>query len=188
MWGTCGFRAALFVALLMGIWFGPSPQAQATQVEYVKVCSLYGAGFYYVPGTDTCIKLAPPTFRDGTICTFGGKPYFADGQGCPSRSADAMRVYQCRGLGAGVYADSLGVCGGIRTDSQSSDYRAFTSRPIVERWNGRGWGVDVGVSTGANVYSPNFGFLRGFDSLAAPAVRTDQRDIGLGSTLSLIHI
>ncbi|MBI4276053.1 MAG: porin [Rhizobiales bacterium] len=26
-------------------------------VEYVKVCSLYGAGFYYIPGTDTCLKL-----------------------------------------------------------------------------------------------------------------------------------
>jgi hypothetical protein len=26
-------------------------------VEYVKICSLYGAGFWYIPGTDTCIKL-----------------------------------------------------------------------------------------------------------------------------------
>lgn len=26
----------------------------AASVEYVKVCSLYGAGWYYVPGTDTC--------------------------------------------------------------------------------------------------------------------------------------
>ena len=25
--------------------------------EYVKVCSLYGAGFYYVPGTDICLKI-----------------------------------------------------------------------------------------------------------------------------------
>jgi hypothetical protein len=25
--------------------------------EYVKVCSLYGAGFYYVPGTDICLKV-----------------------------------------------------------------------------------------------------------------------------------
>lgn len=31
--------------------------AKAKPVEYVKICSLYGAGFYYVPGTDTCIKL-----------------------------------------------------------------------------------------------------------------------------------
>src|SRR5690348_13049936 len=30
---------------------------KARPVEYVKVCSLYGAGFYYMPGTDTCIKI-----------------------------------------------------------------------------------------------------------------------------------
>src|SRR3981189_1706468 len=30
---------------------------KAKAVEYVKVCSLYGAGFFYIPGTDTCIKL-----------------------------------------------------------------------------------------------------------------------------------
>ena len=30
---------------------------KARAVEYVKVCSLYGAGFFYIPGTDTCIKL-----------------------------------------------------------------------------------------------------------------------------------
>ncbi|MDU3044735.1 porin, partial [Bradyrhizobium sp.] len=29
---------------------------KAKAVEYVKVCSLYGAGFYYIPGTDTGIK------------------------------------------------------------------------------------------------------------------------------------
>src|SRR4051795_5886613 len=30
---------------------------KAKAVEYVKICSLYGAGFWYIPGTDTCIKL-----------------------------------------------------------------------------------------------------------------------------------
>ena len=30
---------------------------KAKPVEYVKVCSLYGAGFYYIPGTETCIKV-----------------------------------------------------------------------------------------------------------------------------------
>ncbi|MFN3658832.1 MAG: porin, partial [Pseudolabrys sp.] len=25
--------------------------------QYVKICSLYGAGFYYIPGTDTCLKV-----------------------------------------------------------------------------------------------------------------------------------
>src|ERR1700743_781078 len=31
--------------------------AKAKAVEYVRICSLYGAGFFYIPGTDTCIKL-----------------------------------------------------------------------------------------------------------------------------------
>ena len=30
---------------------------KAKAVEYVRICSLYGAGFCYIPGTDTCIKL-----------------------------------------------------------------------------------------------------------------------------------
>jgi hypothetical protein len=30
---------------------------KAKPVLYVKICDLYGAGFYYIPGTDTCIKL-----------------------------------------------------------------------------------------------------------------------------------
>src|SRR5579864_4173802 len=30
---------------------------KAKPVEYVRVCSMYGAGFWYVPGTDTCLKI-----------------------------------------------------------------------------------------------------------------------------------
>ena len=30
---------------------------KAKPVEYVKICSLYGAGFYYMPGTDICLKI-----------------------------------------------------------------------------------------------------------------------------------
>src|SRR6266478_5746625 len=30
---------------------------KAKAVEYVRIFSLYGAGFFYIPGTDTCIKL-----------------------------------------------------------------------------------------------------------------------------------
>ena len=30
---------------------------KAKPVQYVKICSLYGDGFYYIPGTDTCIKI-----------------------------------------------------------------------------------------------------------------------------------
>ncbi|MBX9651552.1 MAG: porin [Xanthobacteraceae bacterium] len=29
----------------------PSP------VEYVKVCNVYGSGFFYIPGSNTCLKV-----------------------------------------------------------------------------------------------------------------------------------
>src|SRR5258705_10931914 len=44
---------------------------KAKAVEYVRICSLYGGGFFYIPGTDTCIKIggylrADTTFNGGT--------------------------------------------------------------------------------------------------------------------------
>ena len=47
--------AAGFVA--MGGAQAADLPVKAKAVEYVRICSLYGAGFYYIPGTDTCIKL-----------------------------------------------------------------------------------------------------------------------------------
>ena len=32
-------------------------KTRAPAVQYVKVCSPYGVGFYYIPGTDTCLKI-----------------------------------------------------------------------------------------------------------------------------------
>src|SRR5437899_679017 len=48
--------AAGFVA--MGGAQAADLPVKAKAVEYVKICSLYGDGFYYIPGTDTCIKLS----------------------------------------------------------------------------------------------------------------------------------
>ncbi len=36
---------------------GRSARYRSQPVQYVKICSLYGAGFYYVPGTDMCLKI-----------------------------------------------------------------------------------------------------------------------------------
>ncbi len=34
------------------------PARQAAPIEYVRICDAYGAGFFYVPGTDTCLRVA----------------------------------------------------------------------------------------------------------------------------------
>ena len=47
-------------AMLSGVGVGAQAAdlpVKAKAIEYVKICSLYGAGFYYIPGTDTCIRL-----------------------------------------------------------------------------------------------------------------------------------
>jgi hypothetical protein len=45
---------------------------KANPIEYVKVCTPYGAGFFFIPGTDTCLKLNG-YFRVDT--TFNGSVY-----------------------------------------------------------------------------------------------------------------
>ncbi|HXI07645.1 MAG: porin [Bradyrhizobium sp.] len=55
---------------------------KAKAVEYVRVCSLYGAGFFYIPGTDTCMKIGGYVRADVTFNAAG-----AHGQ--PSWSGDA---------------------------------------------------------------------------------------------------
>jgi hypothetical protein len=34
------------------------PVKTAVPIEYVRVCSAYGAGFFYIPGTDTCLRVS----------------------------------------------------------------------------------------------------------------------------------
>ena len=34
------------------------PVKKAVPIEYVRVCSAYGAGFFYIPGTDTCLRVS----------------------------------------------------------------------------------------------------------------------------------
>ena len=55
---------------------------KAKPVEYVKICSLYGVGFYYIPGTDMCIKIGGWVRAEygwgvngSSTQTYGANPY-----------------------------------------------------------------------------------------------------------------
>jgi opacity protein-like surface antigen len=92
---ACAMGFAGFALLFAGA-------AQAKPVEYVKVCSLYGAGFYYIPGTDTCIKIGGYLRVDttdvgtGTVC---GGSYFTPGRTCSGRDLTTVDVRQCTAYG-----------------------------------------------------------------------------------------
>ncbi len=71
--GTC--------TLALGAMFAPGP---ASAAQYVKVCSLYGIGFFYLPGTDACAianylpwRVQSPfgTITNGQLPSYGDHAY-----------------------------------------------------------------------------------------------------------------
>src|SRR5829696_4865323 len=49
--------SAAGLAAVAGAQAADLPVRKAAAVEYVRVCSTYGAGFFYVPGTESCLKI-----------------------------------------------------------------------------------------------------------------------------------
>src|SRR5258707_2964294 len=62
---------------------------KAKPVEYVKVCSLYGEGFFYIPGTDTCIKIGGWVRAEYVTNAGGSFSEFAAGTGGRNNRIDS---------------------------------------------------------------------------------------------------
>ena len=67
---------------------------KAKPVEYVKICSLYGAGFYYMPGTDLCIKIGGWVRAEAAYGTNGNMTWgpFNANQNSRVTSNEALRA------------------------------------------------------------------------------------------------
>ncbi|MGQ4272545.1 porin [Terrihabitans sp. B22-R8] len=63
----------------------------AEPVEYVKVCSTYGEGFFYIPGTDTCLQISGYVRFDmlGRVNGDDDDDDFAGGPGADSFATNA---------------------------------------------------------------------------------------------------
>jgi hypothetical protein len=81
--------AAASVAALTGAQAADLP-VKAKPVEYVKICSLYGAAFYYIPGTDTCIRVGGQLRAEVSIGSRGSgyQQWSTDGSGNNTRTRD----------------------------------------------------------------------------------------------------
>src|SRR5262249_19047134 len=82
-----GTVAGLFMAQSA---YAADQPVKAEAVEYVRVCSLFGAGFWYIPGTDTCIKIGGYLRVDTTINGGGvhGQPAWSGDSGQGNRFFD----------------------------------------------------------------------------------------------------
>jgi hypothetical protein len=91
---------------------------KAKPVQYVKICTLYGDGYYYIPGSDTCIKIGGFVRMEVGWNAQGGDqdPAFTSTQGAQDRTVSPVST-RAR---AGVTMDT-------RTETQYGTLRTLTS-------------------------------------------------------------
>jgi hypothetical protein len=126
---------------------------KARPVEYVKICSLYGAGFFYIPGTDTCIKLGgylriDTTFNGGVY----DAPAWSGSLGAGDRFADFINSRSRMALTVDTRtATDYGV---VRTFAQADfQFNNFGTQNGNTPSTGPGGGIGAAGSSG------NTGFL-----------------------------
>jgi hypothetical protein len=80
--------SAAGIAAVAGAQAADLPSRKAAPVEYVRVCSAYGAGFFYIPGTDTCLRVGGRVRAEYTV----GSRYGDSGDGYGTRSRGRLNV------------------------------------------------------------------------------------------------
>jgi hypothetical protein len=116
---------------------------KAKAVEYVKVCSLYGAGFYYIPGTDTCIKIGGFVRADYGHNTLGSLAVYTTGaQALYDRDTDTHTMRTRVALSADV-----------RTQTEYGTLRSY----LRGGWQ---WTTNDAITSNNNVTYFDRGFIQ----------------------------
>src|SRR5205085_3519101 len=94
------------------------PVKAKAAVEYVKICSLYGIGFYYIPGTDVCIRIGGH-LRSEIGFNASGSDFQAYGPGNGNATRTAERDYFFTRQRVFLQTD-------VRSQTQYGTLRAFS--------------------------------------------------------------
>jgi hypothetical protein len=132
---------------------------KAKPVEYVKVCSLYGAGFWYVPGTDTCIKIGAFVKLQNSYNMAGTGPFMLGGAAAGIGTVDGggrnnrwdTSPFQQGGRQGAISFD-------IRTQTEYGTLRSYMDAIVNSgSSSGQNGGNNGGVptTTGGNTAAPN---------------------------------
>ncbi|HKD24635.1 MAG TPA: porin, partial [Xanthobacteraceae bacterium] len=136
---------------------------KAKPVEYVKVCSLYGAGFWYVPGTDTCLKIGSfvrvqtawnTDSSDTPIGAGGGQT-----GGRETRTDTSNFGFRVR---SGVSVD-------LRTQTEYGTLRSYMD--VGAQWSTSASGADNNNTTAADTLWVDRGFIQ-FAGFTAGRIRS----------------
>ena len=119
-------------AAVAGAQAADLPVKKAAPIEYVRVCSAYGAGFFYIPGTETCIRLSGRARLDvgyqPTDSRSGSNGDTTGYIGLARINVDARTQTDYGTLRAFVrlqFASRTGATGGLRSGTQERIGNAF---------------------------------------------------------------
>lgn len=108
--------AAATVACATGANAADIPLPAAPEpLDYVRVCDSYGAGYYYIPGTDTCLNVSGRVRAEYRVFDFDQSFREATGNSSHARDFDSTE-FRAR---ANVYMDS-------RTNTEYGLLRTYT--------------------------------------------------------------
>ncbi len=115
---------------------------KAKPVEYVKICSLYGAGFYYMPGTDMCIKIGGWVRTEAVYGQVNGSLTWGPFAGNSNNRGSSSEAFRARGY---ITADA-------REQTAYGTARAYIDAGINTN--------DTGLQVGSLALSSNRAFLQ----------------------------
>jgi hypothetical protein len=129
------------------------PMTKGEAVEYVKVCSAFGPGFFYIPGSDTCLKIAGEIRADYR---------FYNQSGDSRTAADGFK--QTRNIHNTAFDTEARISFDARTQTDYGLLRSFfqiraNSRPIPGSWA-------VGSDTQTSLFRVKYAYLQ-FGGLTA---------------------
>jgi hypothetical protein len=149
--------AAAGIAAIGAAQAADLPMTKGEAVEYVKVCSAFGPGFFYIPGSDTCLKIAGEIRADYRF-------YNQSGDGVRGRNFNPDSYNQTRNNLTTAFNTEARVSFDARTQTEYGLLRSFfqiraNSHPIPSNWN-------VGSDTSGNTFSVKYAYLQ-FGGLTA---------------------
>jgi Porin subfamily len=115
---------------------------KAKPVEYVKICSLYGAGFYYMPGTDLCLKVGGWARFEAVTGNTNGSPTWGAFAGNVQQRSTSNTVFRARGY--------------ITVDAREQTAYGTARGYLAVGLNTS----DLGLNTAANQFSANRAFVQ----------------------------
>ena len=146
------------------------PTRKSAPIEYVRICDAYGAGFFYIPGTDTCLKVGglvlaeARTFNQNFNLTL---PYAGNGSGTATAKGTATNL-SLAGYQNARNRDTFGMAALGRVELDARNATAWgTLRAFVR--------VDAYYGAGSTASTGSFGQSLGGNGVTTTSAASPSR-------------